>query len=385
MLSSDHLKSNGARLSRLLIDKGTEAMQMFFDSIHPPATLTALLNAHHSFLCNLRNRHVNILFPSGAASTSSDYDITLLFILLRNICGLHSPTSTGSWNLKPLPGDNSPQADLVRIKYYRNSVYGHIISTGVDDANFNSYWNDISTALTRLGVNPGDVAVLKRSPLEEELYLQLMQDLDEREDKIKKMLGEIEKKMLGEIEKKIRWIIAAGATLIFLLFVCLLPWIYNFYLPLYPDPNPMPINYSYPLSTSNPGFVGRQWCFRILEDRLNKSHNFPGVQILCDPGFGKSAMMKQLIDSPSSSVFIHQNLVAYHFCKFNEKTTRDGERFVKNLVHFLCQKIPEFKSVINEASIQNELNHHCKNDPISCFQITVLKSLQKIKKPGKNN
>ena len=174
MLSSDHLKSNGARLSRLLIDKGTEAMQMFFDSIHPPATLTALLNAHHSFLCNLRNRHVNILFPSGAASTSSDYDITLLFILLRNICGLHSPTSTGSWNLKPLPGDNSPQADLVRIKYYRNSVYGHIISTGVDDANFNSYWNDISTALTRLGVNPGDVAVLKTSPLEEELYLQLI-------------------------------------------------------------------------------------------------------------------------------------------------------------------------------------------------------------------
>ena len=85
----NHHKANGARLGQLLIDKGTEAMRNVFDGIHPPANLTAVLTSRKSFLMKLRCINPSqreILFPSsGPPSTSKDFDITLLYILLRNM------------------------------------------------------------------------------------------------------------------------------------------------------------------------------------------------------------------------------------------------------------------------------------------------------------
>jgi hypothetical protein len=48
MSTSDRLKSNGTRLSRLIIDQGTKIMRMFFGSIHPPTNLPAVLNANRT-------------------------------------------------------------------------------------------------------------------------------------------------------------------------------------------------------------------------------------------------------------------------------------------------------------------------------------------------
>ena len=39
-------KTNGAKLSRLLIDGGTMVLRTIFDSYHPPANLLANLNAN---------------------------------------------------------------------------------------------------------------------------------------------------------------------------------------------------------------------------------------------------------------------------------------------------------------------------------------------------
>ena len=70
-------------------------------------------------------------------------------VLLRNICGL-VPPATG-WDSLPAATDLSPEADIVRIKYYRNTVYGHASEASVDDATFSQYWKDIQDALVRLG------------------------------------------------------------------------------------------------------------------------------------------------------------------------------------------------------------------------------------------
>ena len=59
------------------------------------------------------------------------FDVTLLLtILICEICGLSSP-ATGC-NVVPPASDISISADIVRIKMYRNEVYGHIC----DDATF---------------------------------------------------------------------------------------------------------------------------------------------------------------------------------------------------------------------------------------------------------
>ena len=97
-LASSVEKTNGAKLSGLLIDGGTTVLRTMFDGFHPPANLAADLNANHSILNNLFKKKVlhktqwDLLFPPGGATPDSlTFDITLLFLLLTNICGLSPP------------------------------------------------------------------------------------------------------------------------------------------------------------------------------------------------------------------------------------------------------------------------------------------------------
>ena len=113
---------NGARLRSLIIDVGTDTVRNCFDSTCPPETLTDVLYANYDTLRrNNRCHEMEKLFPPTGVlpampSTSKDYDITLLFSLLRNIYGLNPP-----WN-EPSPDDISEAADLIRIKNYRNEL-----------------------------------------------------------------------------------------------------------------------------------------------------------------------------------------------------------------------------------------------------------------------
>jgi len=90
------------------------------------------------------------LYPSpGVYGKSADFDVTLLFRLLRTICSL-PPPATG-WDALPTSTDDSLEADLVRIKYYRNSVYGHVSQNmEITDDEFPQLWEDISEALLRI-------------------------------------------------------------------------------------------------------------------------------------------------------------------------------------------------------------------------------------------
>ena len=352
----DCYKANGARLNQLLIDKGTETMRKAFDSIHPPATLTATLCSNPTYT-SLQKLHVkkkiinhaqmDTLFPPTplAPSTSKDYDITLLFILLRNVCGLHPPASTGLWDKLPPSTDHSREADLARIKYYRNVIYGHITTTAVDDAHFQSYWNDISAALIRQGVKANEINDLKTGPL--------------------------------HVESKTAVCMAfALLALIWFLTVIVIVIFYN---SPKKDQASFALDFSSHLNNSNSDFVGRKWFFQELEHAINNSREQSGVIIVGDPGSGKSAIMSQLISSPSSSPFIHENVIGYHVCKFDESRTRDGMRFVHTLVEQLSKNIPEYSSAIKNRTIQNELNIHCKNDPIGCFQTTILDPIRELK------
>ena len=43
-------KANFTRLTKLLVDKGSEALRITLDSIHPPAALPGVLNARRATL-----------------------------------------------------------------------------------------------------------------------------------------------------------------------------------------------------------------------------------------------------------------------------------------------------------------------------------------------
>jgi len=80
------------------------------------------------------------------------------------------------------PGtDNSREADIVRVKYFRNTVYGHAEKASVDAATFSALWKDIRDALVRLGGAGYATAVAKletecMDPDIEEHYKQLLKE-----------------------------------------------------------------------------------------------------------------------------------------------------------------------------------------------------------------
>ena len=90
------------------------------------------------------------LYPApGSYGKSSDFDITLLFCLLRQICGLPSPPL--GWDKLPATADKAMSDDLARVKFYRNTVYGHVSEAmEISDDKFNDLWAEISGALIRL-------------------------------------------------------------------------------------------------------------------------------------------------------------------------------------------------------------------------------------------
>ena len=89
---------------------------------------------------------------------ADNFDITLLTILQQIICGLPVP-ETG-WDVIPL-GDTSKFADILRITILRNEAYSHITRAQLDDAKFNTLWQEILQSLIRLGIFQNDIDEIK--------------------------------------------------------------------------------------------------------------------------------------------------------------------------------------------------------------------------------
>ncbi|XP_015778396.1 PREDICTED: NACHT, LRR and PYD domains-containing protein 10-like, partial [Acropora digitifera] len=212
--ASTQENTNYARLCRLLVDVGCRVLRDTFDNKHPPANLHVVLSSPSVFstLQSLRRRRVlnplqwGKLFPAITSNLSSaNFDVTLLVVLLRNICGLSPPVSTGSWDELPPDSDESTEANIVRIKWYRNDVYGHATKASLDDATFHALWQKISSAVLALGSGYG--AVMSRlktecmDPAAEAQYQQLLSDW-KKDDDILKEIHERTHDALGEIKEE---------------------------------------------------------------------------------------------------------------------------------------------------------------------------------------
>ncbi|XP_078345409.1 uncharacterized protein LOC144630925 [Oculina patagonica] len=154
VLSSTRGKGNFQRLARLLISGGTTLLREVFDLICPPSSLSKILKnpATEKQLkaAKLNKPQWDCLYPSpGVYGKSEDCDVTLLFKLLRTICNLIPPVT--GWDALPTTTDHSLAADLVRIKYYRNSVYGHVSKNmEITDDDFPQLWQEIREALVAI-------------------------------------------------------------------------------------------------------------------------------------------------------------------------------------------------------------------------------------------
>ncbi|XP_028416515.1 E3 ubiquitin-protein ligase DZIP3-like [Dendronephthya gigantea] len=361
-------KANFTRLSRLLVDKGTQALRNKFDKIHPLVSLPRLLAANKTSLQKLKPRVINnsqwdLLFPSsGNPPDSKTFDVTLLTVLFRNICGF---PSTG-WSVMPPDTDRSEQANITRIKCYRNEVIAHVTTTRVDNSTFQFLWKKISQVIVELGVSQSDVDDLKKCPLgpEEEVYVQKLKDWKLHEDECIKLLKVIEAGVnnVTQVTEETRDAVnetrdAVNETRDGV------------------NETRDSVNQMRPLSIPGDSNSQKKSRMESDEDLLRKlaKHNFrgkirrkvnfflPGTRewlleeinewfqkcdsdsrmklITAGPGFGKSVFAAKICEDFEKK----GKLAACHFCDFSDPNLRDPMVMLQSLASQMCENVPGFK------------------------------------------
>ncbi len=206
VLRSTNGKDNFHRVTRLLISGGTTLLREIFDQNCPPSDLPKILKNPATVkqlkAAKLTKPQWDCLFPSpGVYGKSTEFDVTLLFKLLRTICNL-TPPATG-WDALPTDTDHSLTADLARIKFYRNSVYGHVNQNmEITNEEFPSLWKEISDTLVGIAgqISPTkkhdwQIAIINllRNPLtaEDEKNTQELLRWYENDTEVKKSIVEL--------------------------------------------------------------------------------------------------------------------------------------------------------------------------------------------------
>ncbi|XP_067028557.1 uncharacterized protein [Acropora muricata] len=329
-LASSVEKTNGAKLSRLLIDGGTMVLRKIFDRYHPPANLQSNLYANSGTLKNLLRRRVlhkpqwDLLFPPGGATPDPNtFDISLLFLLLTNICGLSPPPS--GWHTNPPGSDTSFEANLARIKLFRNKVYGHVTTTGIDKATFSALWKEISAALVALGLPQAEIGRLKAEHCGEEDFLNVLFEWAESEEDLKSQLRDIKEMLKGilnlqsenEILKKLAKI----------------------------DPLKNVRNHADRYVDGT-----RLSFFSAVDSWLNDSSSPNRVMVIsASAGMGKSVISAVICEKMQGD----GRLAGSHFCEHGRARHRNPKVMLQSLASQLCDILPEYKIALMEKLSRN--------------------------------
>ena len=349
-------KANYSRVCQLLVGKGGDALRGALHAKHPPSALAAVLNAKKTTLARIKPSVIkpsqwDLLFPGSGTPDSNNFDITLLTILLRNICAFPSP-ATG-WNAMPPASDTSESANIARIKIFRNQVYGHIPSPQLDDARFETLWQEISKPLIKLGIPQQEIDELKEATLspEEERYIEKLKEWKESEDELLSKLSDLERGVLT-VENELRRI--AGNVV-----------------PLQVD-GLAKFDFTGKINDLSKKFQDgtRQWLFDKLSNWFDDVES--RVMILtAGPGVGKSVLSAKVCELYKQ----RGQLAAYHFCDFRNSDSRNPHRILQSLASQMCDNVYGFRDKLTEG-LRRE---HSQDSQSDAFRVLLNNPLHAVK------
>ncbi|XP_062610473.1 probable serine/threonine-protein kinase pats1 [Saccostrea cucullata] len=168
-LSEPELRKLNFKTFKKLTKLGRDALQLYFDRLFPPVDLVTTLTTNKDNLkCGqykMNEDQCTLLFPADKSiPTSSTFDITIMYKLLRNYGPYLLPPSNG-WGKKPEIGQKLPTDDVERIRIYRNEMEHKTQTSNVmEKDDFDLKWKDLSQAILRLsnGSLKQDIISLRR-------------------------------------------------------------------------------------------------------------------------------------------------------------------------------------------------------------------------------
>ena len=143
----------------------------------------------------------NPISPSGDPPDSKSFYVTLLHLLLREVCSLTTPLT--GWYKLPTDSDVSPEANIVRIKCYRNELC-HSVSTNITKVELEDKWKVVSSALVALALDQKDVDRLKTEPIDHDTESRVEEEVNKWRVEIEPRVESLEEdaqKMKGEMSR----------------------------------------------------------------------------------------------------------------------------------------------------------------------------------------
>lgn len=99
----------------------------------------------------LRRDQLNICcIPPPKLPNYKDFDVSLLYTLIRNLCPSVKPTQ--GWGIEPIDSDTQVGDDIERLRLFRNTCYGHADSTIIPDDVFEDLWTGLKSVIQRLQI-----------------------------------------------------------------------------------------------------------------------------------------------------------------------------------------------------------------------------------------
>ncbi|XP_062591558.1 uncharacterized protein LOC134253055, partial [Saccostrea cucullata] len=190
--------TNTARLARLLLGPCTDVLRDILKTEVKPSDLSRKVKEYIDNLqkqgkrTQLDKTQLEIFFPKPTKKYSGDYsdlDISLLYLLLRNVSNYKIAPHSKGWGKIPDPGDRSVAANIERIRLLRNQYYGHAADLSLSDSDFAQEWRNIRDIVVELERHLGTSTVYQDAvntiktcpmdPVQEKKYIDLLGDMKE--------------------------------------------------------------------------------------------------------------------------------------------------------------------------------------------------------------
>lgn len=189
--------TNFARVARIILGPCTSVLRDILKKEIPPFGFHHTVN---TFFANSDKHKKSTISETQKQlvlkGKYSEFDITLLYYLLRNVCSI--PQHTNLWGNVPNQVDRSVSANTERMRILRNE-YGHTTDFFLSDSDFEQKWKDIFQIVKELESNLGtgtdhQDALLKlktcsMDPDEEKKYIQKLSIVEQMQVQISDLEG----------------------------------------------------------------------------------------------------------------------------------------------------------------------------------------------------
>lgn len=112
-----------------------------------PVNLFQKIHSCSTLMLRTDQRKLCLIQPPGLPDYNT-FDVTLLYKLIRNLCGLPSPAQ--GWGKEPKTTDTQISDDIERLRLFRNNYYAHANSASISDDVFEDVWKNLKMAIKRM-------------------------------------------------------------------------------------------------------------------------------------------------------------------------------------------------------------------------------------------